>query len=138
MNFKLNGKMRSNPAFNAKIKMDPLHFETSANASCECEVGRISAHIGEVGIRFAIPFMRPRRKLPMVASVGGFHIRLRPFQVRLKGIGLHVAGVMGTHGSAGEVDAKVACETEVQAEGKVPIKVGRINMDLCEADEIVD
>lgn len=138
MNFKAHGKMRSNPAFNAKVKMDPLQFETSASASCDCDVGRLSAYIGEVGIRFAIPFMKPRRKLPMVASVGGFHIRLRPFQVKLKGIGLHVAGVLGTKGSAGEVDAKVACETDMQVEGKVPIKVGRINLDFCEADELVE
>ena len=34
--------------------------------------------------------------------------------------------------------AKVACETEMQVEGKFPIKVGRINMDLCEADEVLD
>ena len=51
---------------------------------------------------------------------------------------LHVAGVLGTKGSAGEVDAKVACETDMQVEGKFPIKVGRINLDLCEADELVD
>jgi len=53
MNFKAHGKMRSNPSFNAKIKMDPLQFETSANASCECEVGAFPPHRG-VGIRFAI------------------------------------------------------------------------------------
>jgi hypothetical protein len=64
MNLKARGKMRSSPFFNAKVKMDSLQFETSANASCDCEVGRVSAHIGEVGIRFAIPFMKPRRKLP--------------------------------------------------------------------------
>src|ERR1017187_8427715 len=107
MNFKAHGKMRSNPSFNAKVKMDPLQFETSASASCECEVGRVSAHIGEIGIRFAIPFMKPRRKMPLVAS-------------------------------AGEVDAKVACETEMDVEGKFPVKVGRINLDLCEAADLVE
>ena len=35
-------------------------------------------------------------------------------------------------------NAKVACETDMQVEGKFPIKVGRINMDLCEADEVLD
>jgi len=54
MNFKATADAQQS-VFNAKVKMDPLQFETSANASCECEVGRISAHIGEVGIRFAIP-----------------------------------------------------------------------------------
>jgi hypothetical protein len=138
MNFKAQGKMRGSPTFNAKVKMDPLQFETSASASCECDVGRLSAHVGEVGIRFAIPFMKPRRKLPLVASVGGFHIRLRPFQVKLKGIGLHVAGVLGTQGSAAEVEGKMACEAEMQVEGKFPVKVGRINLDFCEADELVE
>jgi len=42
--------------------------------------------------------------------------------LRLKGISLHVAGVLGTKGSAGEVDAKVACETEMEVEGKIPSK----------------
>lgn len=136
MNFKAQGVMRSKPSIKSKIRMDPLQFDTSASGSFDCEVSRISAYIGEIGVRFAIPFMKPRRKLPMIASVGGFKIRLNPFQLRSKGIGLHVKGILGTKGSAAEMDMDVSCETEMEVAGKVPIKVGRIQMDLCEVDEL--
>ena len=138
MNFKAHARMRSNPAFAARVKMDPLQFETKASGTFDCDVGPFSAYIGEIGVRFAIPFMKPRRKPPLVGSIGGFHIKLRPFRVRSRGIALHLSGILGTQGSSGDVDAKVACETEMDVEGKFPIRVGKVHIDLCEAEDLVD
>jgi hypothetical protein len=135
MNFKASGHMESHPSLKAKIRMDPVEFDASATSSFDCEISALNTYIGEIGVRFAIPFMRPRRKLPLVASVGGFHIRLRPFHVRSKGIALRAAGVFGTKGVSSEVDASVACQTRMDVEGTLPVKLGRIHMDLCEAEE---
>jgi hypothetical protein len=138
VNFSALGKMRSHPSIHAKMRMDPLHLDTKLMGGMECEVGRMSAYVGEVGIRFAIPFMRPRRKIPLVASVGGFNIRLKPFHLKLKGISLHVAATAGAeNGVSGEVEAKVACETEMDVKGKLP-HAGRINIDFCNAEELID
>jgi hypothetical protein len=138
VNFSALGKMRSHPSMTAKMRMDPLHVDTNLMGGCECEVSRMSAYVGEVGIRFAIPFMKPRRKLPLVASVGGFNIRLKPFHVKLKGISLHVAATVGAGtGASAEVETKVDCETEMDVKGKLP-KTGRINIDFCNAEELID
>ena len=137
MNFKLHGRVSSSPVVNANLKMEPLQFDTTIGGGCECEVSRLSAYIGEIGVRFAIPFMPPRRHLPLVATVGGFHIRVKPFQLKAKGIHLRVAGNLGSNGLAASVDAKAGCSTDLDLEGKLPLK-GRINVDLCNADELVD
>ena len=133
MNFKALGKMRSHPSVTARVRMEPVQFATSAKGTCECRVGRISVHVGDVGIRLAIPFLPPRRKLPLVASIGGFHFRVKPFDLRLDGIGLEIAG--SVQGLAGEGEARMDCETEMEVKGKLPVKVGRISVDLDEDRE---
>jgi hypothetical protein len=139
MNFKAHGVMRSNPSFKNKVKMDPIQFDAKTEGSFDLEVGDLSLHIGEIGLRFAIPFMRPRGRLPMVATIGDFRIKTRPFSVRSKGIGVHVYGVVGKDkGLQGDIDVDVKCKTEMDVEGNVPVKVGRVQVDLCEADEMLD
>jgi len=139
MNFKAHGTMKSNPSFKNKVRMDPIEFDATTEGSFDLEIGDVALHIGEIGVRFAIPFLQPRRRLPMVASVGGFRIQTQPFAIRSKGIGVHVFGVVGKNkGLKGDIDVDVACKTEMDVEGKVPVKVGRVQVDLCEADEILD
>lgn len=138
MNFKAHGIMKSNPSFKNKLRMDPIEFDANTEGSFDLEIGDLGLRIGEIGVRFAIPFLQ-RPRLPMVATVGGFRIQTEPFRVRSKGIGLHVFGVVGKKkGLEGEVDVDVACKTEMDVEGNVPVKVGRVQVDLCEADEILD
>jgi hypothetical protein len=134
MNFKARGKLSGNPELAAKIKVDPVRFETAIAGSCDCHVGAISAHIGDVRIRFAIPFMKPRRKLPLVATVGGFRVRLRPFDIRCGTKGIEVAGVIGVEGIGAEVEARAACEMEGEVDGRLPLKNGRIHVDLDESE----
>lgn len=138
MKFKASGHMTSHPSLKAKVRMDALEFDTTASGSFECEISALNAYIGEIGIRCAIPFLPRRRKLPLVATVGGFHIKLRPFQVRSKGIALRLAGVLGTGGITSELDAAVACETKMDVSGNVPVKLGKIQMDLCEAEDLLE
>jgi hypothetical protein len=138
MNFKAKGKMSSHPSFAAKVNLDPLQFDTSANGTLDFGIGPVSVYIGEIGVRFAIPFLKHRRKLPLVASVGGFHINVRPFRVRSHGLALQLSGILGTQGSSGTIETKVACETDMEVEGKFPVKGGKVQINLCDVADMAD
>lgn len=130
MNFKALAKIQSHPTVTAKVRLEPVRFETAIRGSCECRVGRLSAHVGDIGIRLAIPFLRPRRRLPLVATIGGFRFGLKPFDLRMTGMGLEVSGTVSE--LAGEGEARVACETHLEVEGKLPFRVGSIHVNLGE------
>ena len=134
MKFKARGGLKGNPELAARVKMNPLRFETAVAGSCECRVGAISAHIGDIRIRAAIPFLKPRRKLPLLATIGGFRIRLKPFDVRCGTKGIEVAGILGMDGINADVDARLACQMEGDVEGHLPMKSGRIHVDLDEGE----
>lgn len=138
MKFKAHGLMRSNPSFNAKVKVDPVEFDTGLSGALGFEIGPVRAYIGEIKVRFAVPFLKPRRRLPMIATVGGFGIRLNPLRIQSKGIALRAAGIMGTKGSQADVDVGVKCQTEMDVDGNLPIKVGRIHVDVCEAADLIE
>ena len=132
MKFKAHGRLKGDPEVTARVKVDPLRFQTAVAGSCECQVGAISAHVGDIRIRTAIPFLKPRRRLPLVATVGGFNIRLKPFEVRCGTKGIEMAGVLGTEGIGAEAVARLACEMEGNVEGQLPMKSGRFHVDLDE------
>jgi hypothetical protein len=134
MNFKARGRLQVNPEMAAKVKIEPLRFETGVAGSCECRIGAISAHIGDVRIRAAVPFLKPRRKLPLMATVGGFRIRLKPVDIRCGTDGIEIAGILGLDGIRSEVDARLACQLEGDAEGQLPMKSGRLHFDLEESE----
>jgi hypothetical protein len=134
MKFKAHGQLRARPELAAKVRMEPLGFETAVAGSCECQISAISAHIGDVQVRAAIPFMKPRRKLPLLGTIGGFNVKLKPFHLRCGTEGIKLAGVVGVDGIGAAVDARLACDAEGDVEGNVPMKSGRIHMDLAEEE----
>jgi hypothetical protein len=138
MNFKAKGKMTSQPSFAAKVNLDPLQFDTTAKGTLDLSIGPLSVYIGEIGVRFAIPFLKRRKKLPLVATVGGFHVNVRPFRVRSHGLALQLSGILGTEGSSGGIEGKVGCETEMEVEGKFPLKAGKVQINLCDVADMVD
>jgi hypothetical protein len=134
MNFKARGRLKGNPELDLKVRLEPLRFETAMTGSCECHVGAISAHIGDVRIRAAIPFMKPRHKLPLLATIGGFRIAFKPFDVRLGTKGVNFAGILGVDGIGGHADVRATCEMEGEVGGHLPVKSGRIHVDLDEGE----
>jgi hypothetical protein len=128
--FEAIGKMRSNPSVTAKVRLQPVTFQTALKGACECRVGRISAHVGDIRVRLAIPFLRPRRRLPLVATIGGFRVGVKPFDLSLTDLSLELSGTLQQISAEGE--AHVACETEITVDGKLPVKVGSIHVDLNE------
>ena len=133
MKFDAVGSMRSNPSVAAKVRLHPLTFQTRLKGGCECQVGRIAARVGDIRIRLAIPFLRSRRRLPLVATIGGFQIAVKPFDVRLANMNCEFSGTLEEVTAEG--DAHVKCESEISLNGKLPVKVGSIQVDLSEEQQ---
>ena len=134
MNLKVHGQMRSNPALAAKLRMEPMEFDTSAKGSFDVEVGALQVRVSEIPFRMTVPFLRHRRRPPLVGSIGGFQFGLKPFHVKTKGLAVQVKGIV--KGLAGEIDAKVACKTDMDVEGQVHGKLGRLQIDLEEEPKV--
>lgn len=133
MNFKARGVLKANPTLAARVKLDPVKFETSVAGSMDCHVSALSGYVGDVRVRLAIPFLKPRRHLPLVGTIGGFRIRLKPFDIHCGTKGIHAIGTLGSEGVSGEVTARVDCEMECHVDGDLPVKIGRVHFDVDEA-----
>ena len=130
MNFKARGRLKATPSLSAKVKVDPVRFETSAAGSFDFHVGALSGYVGDVRVRFAIPFLKPRRHLPLVATIGGFRLHLKPFDIQCGTKGIHARGTLGTEGIAGDINARMDCEMEGNVDGDLPVKLGKIHVDV--------
>jgi hypothetical protein len=136
MKFKTRAAMQSAPTFHVDARLDPVQVQGGLHGSGEAHVGPISVSIGEIPVRFVVPFLKRRRRQVMLGSIGGFDISLRPLQVGVKGLEVQVQGVLGPKGLSGSADGKVDCTTEVQMEGDVVGSVGRVIVELGEADKL--
>jgi hypothetical protein len=130
MKFKSRGSVKGNPEVAAKVRIDPLRFNTNIAGSFECNIGAINGYVGDIRIRFAIPFMKPRRRLPVVATVGGFPISLKPFNVQCGTKGMQIGGVVGPEGIGAALDARVTCCMEGEMDGDLPVSKGHFHIDL--------
>lgn len=119
MKFKTQVKMQSNPDFHIDANIDPFGFKTSAKGSFESSVSSIAFNVDEFPIRLAIPFLKRNGKLPVVASIGGFKIKLSPFHIKVEEAAVELEGLLGTKGITGKMDGKVGCETKMDMVGKL-------------------
>ena len=133
MKFMAQGVMRSSPNFKARWKMEPLSFDTGVSGSCKVAVGAISANIGVIPIRLAIPFLK-RRRMPLMGAIGPIQVKLNPLELQLEHLRLHFGGVLGEKGLQGEIDLQVACQTEMEVAGDIPIKLSSVCLNLEEAE----
>ena len=136
MKFKTHVAMQSYPDFNIETRLDPVDFNTSIQGSCEGAVSSISVTVDEIPIRVAVPFLKRREKMPVLASIGGLKITLSPFQVKAEGMAVQLQGVLGTKGITGKMDGKVNCKTEMEMDGRFSGKVGNFMVKL--SDEELD
>lgn len=132
MKFNARGQLKGNPEFSAKVKIDPLRFDTKIGGSCDIHIGAITGEIGEIRVRMAIPFLKRRRKPPVVATVGPFPINLKPFDICCGTRGVQVGGVLGTEGIGAHAETRVACQMEGNVEGDMPVKHGHLHVELDE------
>jgi hypothetical protein len=135
MKFKGHARMGSNPSFTVDAKVEPLGFESSLAGAIEGMIGAMAASIGEIPIRLTIPFLKRRGAPPVVATVGGIAVKLRPLSVKVGAESLHMKGILGTKGIEGKVGCQVACRTEMEVEGRVGGKLGSVVLQLGSDDE---
>jgi hypothetical protein len=135
MRFKANADMKSNPDFHLDANLEPVGFKASVGGSVVGKISSISAGIEEIPVRMAIPFLKSRRRHPVVGSVGGFNFKLKPISVQLEKMAIDLDGMLGTEGIKAGVDGKVGCNTEMNMEGKVLGKLGTVTLTLGDDDE---
>jgi hypothetical protein len=133
MKFKAQGVMKSCPSFTTDVKAGPLDFESTAGARLEGTLGPVDASMDEIPIRLAIPFLR-RTKRPVVASIGGFKVKLNPFGIKVELANVHVKGILGTKGIEVKADARVDCKTDMKLKGELAGKGGVIEINLGDED----
>jgi hypothetical protein len=127
MNFKIFGRMQSNPSIKLETEISPLDFGVELRGALSGELGPFSAHIGEIPIKVKIPFLRRER---VVASLGGIPLSLDRFRVDVENAALEASGVVGMKGIRAVVGSQVECATDVQLNGKLSGRVGLSNLDL--------
>jgi hypothetical protein len=127
MKFKIFGRMQSCPAIKLDTRINPLDFSVDLRGAFKGELGPFAAHIGEIPIRLAIPFLRRKH---IIASIGGFPIALNRFQVNVDEAALVLNGVLGLKGIHALIDTQVDCSTDVNLKGDVTGRIGLSHLDL--------
>jgi len=130
MKFNARGKMKSRPSFTIDATAAPIAFETSATGAFEGMLGPFAAQIGAIPIRLAVPFMKKRRALPVIAAFGGFRIKVEPIHVRVERASLSLKGVAGTEGLEGKLDCRVDCKTKMDIQGTLNGRMGLSHLDF--------
>lgn len=136
MKFKANGIMQSCPRFTTDIKTGPIDIEGTAGGILEGEVGNIGVSVKEIPIRLTIPFLKRKKRLTVVASIGGFKVKVNPFGVKMEISDVKMKGILGTNGIELKADTHVTCKTEMKVKGEVHGKAGVLHLDF--GDEDID
>ncbi|MCP4711486.1 MAG: hypothetical protein GY869_22945 [Planctomycetes bacterium] len=116
--------MKSNPDFKLNARLESVGFKTSVQGSGEATIDSVSLNVGEIPIRVAIPFLKPRGKYPILTSIGPFDVKISPIELKLKAAKVELDGVLGTKGIAAKMEGKVNCETDLKLAGCAAGKVG--------------
>ena len=130
MKFNAKGWMRSNPDFHLDADMAPLDFDLGVTGSFQATINAISGSVSEIPVKMAIPFLRRKEKQQVVASIGGFDLRLNPFNFQVKDAGIRLDGVVGKKGLKTSLDGKIGCNTEMNLKGGVDGKLGSVTMNF--------
>jgi hypothetical protein len=132
MKFNAFGLMKSNPGFSMENHIGPMDFSAQVKGSVRANIGAVSVKIGEIPLKLRIPFLKHHHHPVVIGSIGGTTLKIDPVSVSIEDMGLAVSGVLGNKekGLHVHTDAKVACQTEMEASGCVGGRVGIGSIDL--------
>ena len=125
------------PSFASQVRMQPVALEAKISGGFKVGVSAISANVSAIPIRLAIPFLKTRRSspLPLLAVIGPFHLRLKPFNIELMDLDFHVDALLGKgKGLQGEIKGEIGCHTEMEMEGELPVKLSSVCLNLAEEE----
>lgn len=133
MKFRTHGTVQGHPEFTLAMKSHPVDFDAGAEGSLKVATGPIDARIDAVTVTLVIPFLH-RRSARVVGSIGPFGVHVEPFDVQVRDLGIHVAGVLGKEGMQCHVDGQMACHMELDLHGDVPGRITKAAIELTPDD----
>jgi hypothetical protein len=135
--FKVFGLMKSSPGFTMENHIQPLDFSAHVKGMVKGEVGAVSVDVGEIPVRVRVPFLKGRRHMTIIGSVGGTRIMVDPVTLSINEMGVSFEGILGRMGKGilMHTNARVACQTEMEASGAVSGRVGVGSIDLGDNDK---
>ncbi len=136
MKFKSHGLIKGSPEFEVCATSGPVGVKAAVEGSGKAVLGPFDATVGEIPIRVRIPFLRGRGGVRRVASIGGFGVRLDPFEVAAEGFGVRFDGVLGIDGMRCDLKGAVACKMEMDLSGDLPGKVAKASLELADGEDL--
>ncbi len=137
MKFDTHLKMKSHPGFAADATVEPIAFRASAKGAFNCGVSSVVVDVAEIPVSLAVPFLK-RPEQTVIGKIGGFSVKVNPFQVQVESLGGEIDGVMGTKGIKSKLEGKVDCKSEVHAAGTITGRMARAVLTLEPEDDIED
>ncbi|MGE3152119.1 MAG: hypothetical protein AB7G48_10925 [Nitrospiraceae bacterium] len=133
---KLNSQilMESEPEFSLQAMTAPIAFESTATGALSATVSCIAVKVDEIPINLAIPFLKRRGGMQMIASLGSFGVKVAPFSVTIEGASVRLEGILGTKGVQAEVKGKVGCKSKLNVKGKLFGKIANCAIELPDGD----
>jgi hypothetical protein len=128
--------MEGSPKFRVLARSSPIGFEASADGSVKGLAGPFVARVDEIPLALRIPFLRRRRGLETVGSIGAFRVRVERFEVEAQAFGVRVGGILAKEGMRCTMAGTVACKTEIDMTGTIPGKVAKVAIQLADEDDV--
>ena len=129
MKFSTHANIKGNPKFTLSAKPGPFKVEADASASLKIASGQIDARLSRVPVAVRIPFLQRPRSV-QIGSVGPFTLRIRPVEIDINPIAVHVGGVIAKDGMACEVRGNVECDMELDLTGSIPGRITKAAVEL--------
>jgi hypothetical protein len=131
MKFQARGNMRSSPGFTLRNQVQPFSCSAQIKGGLEAGIGEVRLGVGEVPIKLRIPFLKRRRPVLVIGTIGPASIQLDPFTCSVKD--LAIGGEVQFGGKQGLVvmtEGKVACSTEMTADGLLSgaLSLGQVHL----------
>ena len=113
MKFRSHVDVNAHPDVKLRWRVPPLGFAAEGDGALQFSTGPIDVEVGSIPIALRIPFHRGRVH---AATVGPFHLRVRPATATIRACGVRAGGSVG----GGDVQADLAghCRAEVSARGE--------------------
>jgi len=129
MKFNANAVVRGNPHFTLRAKPGPFKVEADAHGSLKVACGPIDARLSRVPVAMRIPFLkRPHRV--QVASVGPCRVHVRPVELEIHAVALHVGGVFAKDGMDCELAGNAVCDLQLDLSGSIPGRITKAAIEM--------
>jgi hypothetical protein len=133
MNLKALGKMQNKTNVTATADVQPVPFRAAAAGALEMRLDAVSAEVDKIPLQMQIPFLR-RKSLPVIATIGGFSLKLNPLSLKVETASVTIDGELGTGGMRANLAGGLGCETGMDVDGQLDVPPGMLGRKAGEND----